>query len=86
MNDHKIPDSFSSALARARIENAESFIDPETQTLIALEDGMPGKYGMMVRSLRLEDQKAREKTWWAFVSRIWTTVKRLKDAFIRGWK
>jgi hypothetical protein len=70
--------SFSDALSQARIDGAQSFIDPETGTTIGVDrDGNPGRYGLMVRSLRLEDQR-KNNVWWRRASRrigqAWETM------------
>ena len=68
-------DCFVTALSRARVEGADHFIDPETGTNIALENGEPGRYGMMVRHLRLEDKKKRDRQWWRWAVRLFQRVK-----------
>lgn len=56
---------FADALAEARLHGSTSFTDPETGTEISIDPrtGIPGNYSMMVRHLRLEDQR-RKNVWW----------------------
>ena len=64
VRDAKPGETFIEALAGARMDGDHAFIDPETHALIGLDrQGNPGRYGMLVRELRLADQ-ARDRVWW----------------------
>lgn len=65
-----LQDSFQRQLREARAAGADHFIDQDTKAVIALEPatGMPGPYGMWVRSLRLE-RMAQDARWYRRAAR-----------------
>lgn len=67
-----IGQSFYDALAAALRSGADAFHDPETGALIAIDPStrLPGPNGLMVRHLRLTDQREARK----WHRRLWRWV------------